>query len=99
MWPLRKAFEGYIPEEVLWRQKEQFSDGVGYNWINMLKATAEIEVTDAMMAGATERFPVKIPETKEAYSTARFSRNTSRRPQLSIVFPGSAASHAAQKLH
>ncbi len=66
-WPLRKAFEGYIPTEVLWRQKEQFSDGVGYNWINMLKATAENEISDAMMAGAPERFPVKTPETKEAY--------------------------------
>jgi asparagine synthase (glutamine-hydrolysing) len=49
------------------RQKEQFSDRVGYNWINMLKATAESEITDAMMSGATERFPVKTPETKEAY--------------------------------
>ena len=66
-WPLRKAFEGYIPPEVLWRQKEQFSDGVGYNWINQLKATAEKEITDSMMTGAAERFPVKTPETKEAY--------------------------------
>lgn len=66
-WPLRKAFEGYIPQEVLWRQKEQFSDGVGYNWINTLKATAETQVTDAMMRGAAERFPAKTPETKEAY--------------------------------
>jgi asparagine synthase (glutamine-hydrolysing) len=66
-WPLRKAFEGYIPPEVLWRQKEQFSDGVGYNWINQLKATAESAISDAMMAGAPERFPAKTPETKEAY--------------------------------
>ena len=66
-WPLRKAFEGYIPNSILWRQKEQFSDGVGYSWINGLKATAEREITDGMMRGATERFPVKTPETKEAY--------------------------------
>jgi asparagine synthase (glutamine-hydrolysing) len=66
-WPLRKAFEGYIPDSVLWRQKEQFSDGVGYSWINGLKATAEHEITDGMMRGATERFPVKTPQTKEAY--------------------------------
>src|SRR5580704_18118051 len=66
-WPLRKAFEGYIPDSVLWRQKEQFSDGVGYSWINGLKATAEREITDGMMRGASERFPVKTPETKEAY--------------------------------
>jgi asparagine synthase (glutamine-hydrolysing) len=66
-WPLRKAFEGYIPDEILWRQKEQFSDGVGYGWINSLKATAEKEISDGMMRGASERFPVKTPETKEAY--------------------------------
>jgi asparagine synthase (glutamine-hydrolysing) len=66
-WPLRNAFEGYIPDRVLWRQKEQFSDGVGYGWINALKATAEREITDGMMRGASERFPVKTPETKEAY--------------------------------
>ena len=64
---LRKAFEGYIPDEILWRQKEQFSDGVGYSWINSLKETAEREVTNSMFKGATERFPIKTPETKEAY--------------------------------
>lgn len=66
-WPLRKAFNGYVPDEVLWRQKEQFSDGVGYAWIDSLKAQAEREVTDGMLRGAAERFPVKTPETKEAY--------------------------------
>ena len=66
-WPLRKAFETYIPDQVLWRQKEQFSDGVGYAWINALKAFAERNVTDGMMLGAAERFPTKTPETKEAY--------------------------------
>jgi asparagine synthase (glutamine-hydrolysing) len=64
---LRKAFESVIPDQVLWRQKEQFSDGVGYRWIDSLKATAEREVSDSMMRGAVERFPVKTPETKEAY--------------------------------
>jgi asparagine synthase (glutamine-hydrolysing) len=66
-WPLRKAFDGYLPHEILWRQKEQFSDGVGYNWINGVKETAEHEITDGMLRGAAERFPVKTPETKEAY--------------------------------
>jgi asparagine synthase (glutamine-hydrolysing) len=66
-YPLRKAFDGLIPDEVLWRQKEQFSDGVGYSWIDSLKAAAEREISDAMMRGAAERFPVKTPETKEAY--------------------------------
>ncbi len=66
-YPLRHAFTGAIPDEVLWRQKEQFSDGVGYSWIDGLKAHAEREVSDAMLRGAAERFPVKTPETKEAY--------------------------------
>jgi asparagine synthase (glutamine-hydrolysing) len=64
---LRDAFAGYVPDEVLWRQKEQFSDGVGYGWIHSLKDHAEHEVTDGMMRGAAERFPVKTPETKEGY--------------------------------
>jgi asparagine synthase (glutamine-hydrolysing) len=66
-YPLRHAFDGAIPDAVLWRQKEQFSDGVGYAWIDGLKAFAEREVSDGMLAGAAERFPVKTPETKEAY--------------------------------
>jgi asparagine synthase (glutamine-hydrolysing) len=66
-WPLRKAFEGYLPDQILWRQKEQFSDGVGYGWINSLKTTAEREISDGMMRGAPERFPTKTPGTKEAY--------------------------------
>ncbi len=64
---LRKAFEGYIPDAVLWRQKEQFSDGVGYGWIDRLKALAAEQVSDAMMAGVAERFPVNAPLTKEQY--------------------------------
>jgi asparagine synthase (glutamine-hydrolysing) len=64
---LRNAFTGYIPDEVLWRQKEQFSDGVGYGWIQSLKDHAGHEITDGMMRGAAERFPVKTPETKEGY--------------------------------
>ncbi len=64
---LRKAFDGWIPDEILWRQKEQFSDGVGYSWIDSLKAFAEKEVSDSAMANAAYRFPVKTPPTKEAY--------------------------------
>ena len=48
-----------MPEEVLWRQKEQFSDGVGYSWIDMLKAEAEKKVTDLQMKHAESRFPVR----------------------------------------
>jgi len=64
---LREAFDGYLPEEVLWRQKEQFSDGVGYNWIDSLVEFAESQVTDQMMASAEYRFPHNTPDTKEAY--------------------------------
>lgn len=64
---LRQAFQGYIPDEILWRQKEQFSDGVGYSWIDSLRAHAEREVTDKQMASARHRFPVKTPPTKEGY--------------------------------
>jgi len=64
---LREAFTGRLPEEILWRQKEQFSDGVGYSWIDSLKAFAERRVTERQMAEAAERFPVGTPLTKESY--------------------------------
>jgi asparagine synthase (glutamine-hydrolysing) len=64
---LREAFAGVLPDAILWRQKEQFSDGVGYGWIDGLKAHAEHAVSDEAMAGARERFPVNPPSTKEAY--------------------------------
>ncbi|WP_299679964.1 asparagine synthase B [uncultured Tenacibaculum sp.] len=66
-WVLRKAFESYLPESVAWRQKEQFSDGVGYNWIDTLKELVEQEVTDEMMKSAHHRFPVQTPRAKEEY--------------------------------
>ena len=64
---LREAFEGYLPDSILWRQKEQFSDGVGYGWIDGLKAHAEARVTDRELAAADKRFPINPPLTKEAY--------------------------------
>ena len=64
---LRKAFEGLLPEKILWRQKEQFSDGVGYGWIDGLKEFAESEITDEMLVNSAEKFNVNPPETKEAY--------------------------------
>ena len=64
---LREAFEGYLPKEILWRQKEQFSDGVGYGWIDGLKAHAETHVGDREFATAAGRFPINTPQTKEAY--------------------------------
>jgi asparagine synthase (glutamine-hydrolysing) len=64
---LRQAFRGYLPDEILWRQKEQFSDGVGYSWIDSLKAHAGEEVSDSRLARAELRFPINPPLTREAY--------------------------------
>ena len=66
-WILRKAFEDYLPESVAWRQKEQFSDGVGYSWIDSLKALVEKEVTDQQMENAKFKFPIHTPQSKEEY--------------------------------
>lgn len=64
---LREAFEEYLPESVVWRQKEQFSDGVGYNWIDSLREMAEQKVSDKQMESASERFPINPPMSKEEY--------------------------------
>jgi len=70
-WAIRKAFDTpddpYLPQEILWRQKEQFSDGVGYGWVDHLKAIAEKEVSDQMFGNAANRFPHNTPTTKEGY--------------------------------
>ena len=66
-WILRKAFEDYIPKEIAWRQKEQFSDGVGYSWIDSLKEITASKVTDEMMSKAHLRFPINTPRNKEEY--------------------------------
>ncbi|MCM1336466.1 MAG: asparagine synthase B [Candidatus Amulumruptor caecigallinarius] len=66
-WVLRKAFEHLLPESVAWRQKEQFSDGVGYSWIDSLKELTAAQVTDEMMRNAARRFPVNTPMNKEEY--------------------------------
>ncbi len=64
---LREAFGNLLPHEVAWRQKEQFSDGVGYSWIDSLKELVEREVSDQMFEAAAYRFPLNTPLTKEAY--------------------------------
>jgi asparagine synthase (glutamine-hydrolysing) len=66
-WVVRKAFESYIPESVAWRQKEQFSDGVGYSWIDTLKEMVAQEVTDEQLANAKFRFPIQTPGSKEEF--------------------------------
>ncbi len=66
-WVVRKAFESYLPESVAWRQKEQFSDGVGYDWIDTLKELVDKEISDEQLANASYRFPIQTPTTKEEY--------------------------------
>ena len=78
---LREAFEGYLPDEILWRQKEQFSDGVGYSWIDSLKDYAEEAVNDIEMRRASVDYPINTPDTKEGLLyrkifEARFSSNS-----------------------
>lgn len=64
---IREAFQDMLPESVAWRQKEQFSDGVGYNWIDTLKAITDQAVSDEQMSQAAQRFPINTPRNKEEY--------------------------------
>jgi asparagine synthase (glutamine-hydrolysing) len=66
-WVLRKACEDLLPASVAWRQKEQFSDGVGYGWIDSLKRLTAEAVSDRQMILAAERFPINPPLNKEEY--------------------------------
>ena len=66
-WVLRKAFEDMLPKSVAWRQKEQFSDGVGYSWIDTLKEIVGKEISDEQLANAKFKFPIQTPTSKEEY--------------------------------
>lgn len=66
-WVVRKAFEDMLPESVAWRQKEQFSDGVGYSWIDTLKLMVANEVSDEQLANAKYKFPIQTPTSKEEF--------------------------------
>ena len=66
-WILRKAFEDYLPDSVTWRQKEQFSDGVGYSWIDNLKELVNTQVSDKQMKNAHYHFPIQPPQNKEEF--------------------------------
>ncbi len=66
-WVLRKAFEDMLPESVAWRQKEQFSDGVGYSWIDTLKEMVDKEVSDEQLTNAHYKFPIQPPTNKEEF--------------------------------
>ena len=66
-WVLRKAFEDMLPASVAWRQKEQFSDGGGYSWIDTLKEMVGVEISDEQLANAKYKFPIQTPTSKEEY--------------------------------
>ncbi|MFH6982890.1 asparagine synthase B [Marinoscillum luteum] len=66
-WVVRKAFENYLPDSIAWRQKEQFSDGVGYSWIDTLKQVVSEKVSDDQLANAKYKFPVQTPRNKEEF--------------------------------
>ncbi|MCD9031456.1 asparagine synthase B [Luteimonas sp. Y-2-2-4F] len=85
---LREAFEGYLPREILWRQKEQFSDGVGYGWIDGLKAHAQAQVSDRELAAAARRFPHNPPQTKEAYLYRSLFERAFPTPAAAETVPG-----------
>jgi asparagine synthase (glutamine-hydrolysing) len=85
---LREAFAGYLPDSILWRQKEQFSDGVGYGWIDGLKAHASSQVTDRDFARAAARFPINPPQSKEAYFYRRLFDRYFPDAACSMTVPG-----------
>ncbi|ASJ97212.1 asparagine synthase B [Shewanella marisflavi] len=85
---LREAFEHKLPKEVAWRQKEQFSDGVGYSWIDGLKEHAAAQVDDLQLANAKFRFPYNTPETKEAYFYRCFFEEHFPLPSAAETVPG-----------
>lgn len=96
-WILRKAFEEeeegsqvppLLPREILWRQKEQFSDGVGYGWIDGLKATAEERISDSQMRFAQFRFPENTPTTKEAFLYRSIFEDHFPQPCARATVPG-----------
>ncbi|MBV7316589.1 asparagine synthase B [Shewanella sp. NIFS-20-20] len=85
---LREAFSDALPESVVWRQKEQFSDGVGYSWIDGLKEVAATKVTDKEMENAHFRFPYNTPQTKEAYLYRGFFEQHFPLPSAAETVPG-----------
>jgi len=98
---LRESFVGdYLPDDVLWRQKEQFSDGVGYGWIDGLKEKAASIVTDQMMALSSKAYPVSTPLTKEAYMYREIFSNLFKCSELTTVpYEKSIACSTASVMH
>ncbi|AUI85622.1 asparagine synthase B [Vibrio azureus] len=85
---LRECFEHYLPDSIAWRQKEQFSDGVGYSWIDTLKEVAEQKVTDQQMETAQYRFPYNTPTTKEGYVYREIFEELFPLPSAAECVPG-----------
>lgn len=85
---LRSCFQGYIPDEILWRQKEQFSDGVGYSWIDSLKSHASALVSDESFERAGIRFPMNTPQSKEAYVYREIFESLFKLPSAAATVPG-----------
>ncbi|WP_140918060.1 asparagine synthase B [Limnobaculum xujianqingii] len=85
---IRKNFESYIPASVAWRQKEQFSDGVGYSWIDSLKATAAEQISDQQLQNASFRFPYNTPTSKEAYLYREIFEELFPLPSAAECVPG-----------
>ena len=85
---LRTAGTGLLPDEILWRQKEQFSDGVGYGWIDSLKTHAEAQVSDRELLEAEQRFPLNPPITKEQYLYRRLFERHFPSPAAAATVPG-----------
>jgi len=84
---LREAGAGLLPDEILWRQKEQFSDGVGYGWIDALKDHAEAQVSDRQLRDAEQRFPLNPPTTKEQYLYRRIFEQHFPSPSAAATVP------------
>lgn len=84
---LREAFTDLLPQAILWRQKEQFSDGVGYSWIESLKHHAENKVSDQMLTEASKRFPRQTPTSKEGYFYRTIFDNIFNNPTACLTVP------------
>ncbi|CAM8913076.1 unnamed protein product [Rhodiola kirilowii] len=99
-WILRRAFDDeenpYLPKHILYRQKEQFSDGVGYSWIDGLKSHAAQHVTDKMMLNASHIFPHNTPNTKEAYYYRMIFERYFPQNSARLTVPGEQVLLAAQ---
>ncbi|MDF2155246.1 asparagine synthase B [Vibrio sp. CAU 1672] len=85
---LRECFEHYLPDSIAWRQKEQFSDGVGYSWIDTLKEVAEQKISDQQMETAKFRFPYNTPTTKEGYVYREIFEELFPLPSAAECVPG-----------